>query len=596
MEQQSNKNALWEAKESEINSLVDALGAHIDPGIKEAVIALNLLGINTIASCEGHMDEENGHGTDFPWIDVAASDEPENRFVGQEKIYEEVAEEYGVPVNDVKDSTAEEAWREALKRMPTKEKDETSEWKKWWEGNLEHWEKARVLVHEFNENRDVSEDVHIRINGDRIHNGGDLDEALTKWQTFRERVMQKKVSSEEFSEMKRRLSSRQKEMTTFASFLRKKFFNQGKMEAIGIYIPSWLYRSAKTDRIFTDELIKTISESGKYKPLPLSLPDLKISSEEEANEFCKRHNLRLILEHDSYLYSEKDYKQTAQLLAKVVPFVNNHSSHHIACDKIATAKLLRSNNIPVNDYSIATSQREFVQALKGGALYVVKPADQGAGTGVRLVKKEGTKVYAYRNRKWHVLNSSDLKIRGSEGVILSYRNRDVFAISTGLLILSALISFLQIYIGMLFAAISVYVFALNYRRSYIYTPMIIEPFFNNSNEEFTSLRCTVIGDEVVESVQRVNKRNVTSNIVSGGKATKIELSQYQKNIAIAAKNAVGADYAEVDMLVRGDDTIVGEVNIGPITIYGEYTGVPVGKILAEYLIKKADLLNLSLTN
>ena len=42
------------------------LGTGIDAGILETVIALNALGIETSASCEGHLD----HGTGAPWIDI----------------------------------------------------------------------------------------------------------------------------------------------------------------------------------------------------------------------------------------------------------------------------------------------------------------------------------------------------------------------------------------------------------------------------------------------------------------------------------------------------------------------------------------------
>jgi hypothetical protein len=39
----------------------------MEEGVREAVVALNLLGVNTIASCEGHMD----HGVAASWIDTS---------------------------------------------------------------------------------------------------------------------------------------------------------------------------------------------------------------------------------------------------------------------------------------------------------------------------------------------------------------------------------------------------------------------------------------------------------------------------------------------------------------------------------------------
>jgi hypothetical protein len=46
----------------------------VDPGIKETVIALNVLDIPTIMSCEGHL-----HGPFAPWVNIAASDFYEKR-------------------------------------------------------------------------------------------------------------------------------------------------------------------------------------------------------------------------------------------------------------------------------------------------------------------------------------------------------------------------------------------------------------------------------------------------------------------------------------------------------------------------------------
>lgn len=118
--------------------------------------------------------------------------------------------------------------------------------------------------------------------------------------------------------------------------------------------------------------------------------------------------------------------------------------------------------------------------------------------------------------------------------------------------------------------------------------MLIEPYFNDHDQGFSSLRCTVIGDKVVEAIKRTNHKNITSNISAGGRATKIELTDSQKEAAIVAKNAIGADYAGVDFLIRGDEWVIGEVNIGPFTLFSTCTGVNVGKIFGEYVMNKCD--------
>jgi hypothetical protein len=60
------KQEEWEELAVKFARTVDKLGTGIDTGILETVIALNALGIETAASCEGHLD----HGTGAPWIDI----------------------------------------------------------------------------------------------------------------------------------------------------------------------------------------------------------------------------------------------------------------------------------------------------------------------------------------------------------------------------------------------------------------------------------------------------------------------------------------------------------------------------------------------
>lgn len=58
----------WAVVADTFQHLTDRLGKTVDEGILETVIALNVLGIETSASCEGHLD----HGVAAPWIDIEA--------------------------------------------------------------------------------------------------------------------------------------------------------------------------------------------------------------------------------------------------------------------------------------------------------------------------------------------------------------------------------------------------------------------------------------------------------------------------------------------------------------------------------------------
>lgn len=60
------KEMQWSQMVERCRRVVDKLGLPIDEGIFEAVVALNLLGIHTCASCEGHPDR----GAYAPWIDI----------------------------------------------------------------------------------------------------------------------------------------------------------------------------------------------------------------------------------------------------------------------------------------------------------------------------------------------------------------------------------------------------------------------------------------------------------------------------------------------------------------------------------------------
>ena len=67
---QVEKQKKWDEMSNRINRTIDGIGKYVDTNIKEPVIALNLLGIYTAASCEGHLD----HGTFAPYIDVQAKE------------------------------------------------------------------------------------------------------------------------------------------------------------------------------------------------------------------------------------------------------------------------------------------------------------------------------------------------------------------------------------------------------------------------------------------------------------------------------------------------------------------------------------------
>jgi hypothetical protein len=55
----------WQETAHDIAHITDPVGNPMDPGIIDMVVALNLLGVTTTGSCEGHLN----HGLPAPWVD-----------------------------------------------------------------------------------------------------------------------------------------------------------------------------------------------------------------------------------------------------------------------------------------------------------------------------------------------------------------------------------------------------------------------------------------------------------------------------------------------------------------------------------------------
>jgi hypothetical protein len=62
------KTQRWQEAEAWGHRVKDALGTPLDAGIRDLVIALHALDIQTLASCEGHLD----HGDAAPWVNIGA--------------------------------------------------------------------------------------------------------------------------------------------------------------------------------------------------------------------------------------------------------------------------------------------------------------------------------------------------------------------------------------------------------------------------------------------------------------------------------------------------------------------------------------------
>ena len=211
---QNNKELIWRRKLEELEEIGDSLNKGIDEGIKETVAVFNLMGLNTYASCEGHLN----WGMGAPWVGVQAEDEPDERFMGEKKNIEKIAKKYGITYEDVKQANNKEAWVEAVKT--SSESEEMPEYKDWRKENEKLWEKAQEFLDEFYKDRNAPADSRLVIEGIggggafRLHNGGKDYE-----------VMPKDMAEEQKSGLQERLPRHQAEMLAFGEFLKNKFFN-----------------------------------------------------------------------------------------------------------------------------------------------------------------------------------------------------------------------------------------------------------------------------------------------------------------------------------------------------------------------------------
>jgi hypothetical protein len=202
-------------KRNEIDQFADAEGKGIDEEIKEAVVALNLLGFDTTQSCQGHYGEEEG-GFGAPWVQIEQPNQPEERFQNQNEIFKRVAEKYNLTLKQLKHEDNADAWGEALREAS--QQGETPEFQEWNKKNQELLQRVKELLDEFYKNREghYNEDMKLEIEefADmfRIHNGGEDY-----------KMVDENISENEKIAHAHRLFEYQREMRNFAYFLLDKF-------------------------------------------------------------------------------------------------------------------------------------------------------------------------------------------------------------------------------------------------------------------------------------------------------------------------------------------------------------------------------------
>lgn len=191
--------ANWQVMESYFRSIIDPEGTSIDEGILEGVVALNLLGINTEQSCEGHLEQ----GYSYPWIDIAAADTDETQVLVEQARH--VAKAAAMKRHAGAPPAEQEAAAASLREIRKKITELT------YKPNLEEIRKFLPLLDEFYSDRSVLPEQRLIIHF--MEDGiGTLQPQGAKFQELHDTEQKQQA-----------LESYRQEMTAFSSFLKAKY-------------------------------------------------------------------------------------------------------------------------------------------------------------------------------------------------------------------------------------------------------------------------------------------------------------------------------------------------------------------------------------
>ncbi|OOF38688.1 MULTISPECIES: RimK family alpha-L-glutamate ligase [Rodentibacter] len=116
-------------------------------------------------------------------------------------------------------------------------------------------------------------------------------------------------------------------------------------------------------------------------------------------------------------------------------------------------------------------------------------------------------------------------------------------------------------------------------------PVLLQDFIDEARGE--DIRCFVIGDKVVASMQRMGREGeFRANFHRGGSAQKIILTDEEKRLAVSATKALGLEVSGVDLIRAKSGLLVLEVNASPgLEMIEKTSGVDVALQMILYLEK-----------
>ena len=115
-------------------------------------------------------------------------------------------------------------------------------------------------------------------------------------------------------------------------------------------------------------------------------------------------------------------------------------------------------------------------------------------------------------------------------------------------------------------------------------PFIMQEYIEESGGR--DVRVNVVGGKVVASMYRYNDNDFRSNITNGGSMKCYEADPAQAEIAIKACEAIGLDFAGVDVLFGNDGPVICEVNSNPhFKTTLECTGINMAEHIMAHILE-----------
>lgn len=208
----SRKEAEWIKKENDVKKIPDLEG-----GVIKIVTALNVLGVLTSQSCEGHINES---GITAPFVEISAPNQPTKRFVGQEKAIKKVAKnpQYNIRAEDVETTILHSApWKEF------EGSQETQNYKKWRQENKKMAQKLETLLKIFYQISTTPAHVRLTITE---RSAGQFEISNIGKEQYWQIAGKKDLAPDQETEPNKLLAQYQKEMDKFAEFIRVKYFTK----------------------------------------------------------------------------------------------------------------------------------------------------------------------------------------------------------------------------------------------------------------------------------------------------------------------------------------------------------------------------------